>query len=115
LSCRFSVVRVWVPNGTQVTDLRVFQLWRLPGWQDRLACGDMDAGSEVRPAGRVGAGYQPGIAEHHGGDGAGGAAAGRAGGGAAGYLLATLAGKSILIAAHGKGVARYRLPETLRE
>ena len=30
-------------------------------------------------------------------------------------LLAALAGKSILIAAHGKGVARYRLPETLRE
>ncbi len=30
-------------------------------------------------------------------------------------LLAALAGKSILTAAHGKGVARYRLPETLRE
>ena len=30
-------------------------------------------------------------------------------------LLAALAGKSILIAEHGKGVARYRLPETLRE
>src|SRR5262245_25273257 len=30
-------------------------------------------------------------------------------------LLAALAGKSILIAAHGEGVARYRLPETLRE
>ena len=30
-------------------------------------------------------------------------------------LLAALAGKSILIAAHGQGVARYRLPETLRE
>src|SRR6516225_11560173 len=30
-------------------------------------------------------------------------------------LLAALAGKSILIAAHRKGVARYRLPETLRE
>ena len=30
-------------------------------------------------------------------------------------LLAALAGKSILIVAHGKGVARYRLPETLRE
>jgi predicted ATPase/DNA-binding CsgD family transcriptional regulator len=30
-------------------------------------------------------------------------------------LLAALAGKSILIAAHGKGTARYRLPETLRE
>ena len=30
-------------------------------------------------------------------------------------LLAALADKSILIAAHGKGVARYRLPETLRE
>jgi predicted ATPase/DNA-binding CsgD family transcriptional regulator len=30
-------------------------------------------------------------------------------------LLAALAGKSILIAVHGDGVARYRLPETLRE
>ena len=30
-------------------------------------------------------------------------------------LLAALAGKSILMAAHGQGVARYRLPETLRE
>ncbi len=30
-------------------------------------------------------------------------------------LLAALAGKSILIAAHGHGVARFRLPETLRE
>ena len=30
-------------------------------------------------------------------------------------LLAALAGKSVLTAAHGKGVARYRLPETLRE
>jgi predicted ATPase len=30
-------------------------------------------------------------------------------------LLAALAGKSVLIAAHGEGVARYRLPETLRE
>jgi predicted ATPase/DNA-binding NarL/FixJ family response regulator len=30
-------------------------------------------------------------------------------------LLAALAGKSILIVAHGEGVARYRLPETLRE
>ena len=30
-------------------------------------------------------------------------------------LLAALAGKSILIAEHGEGVARYRLPETLRE
>ena len=30
-------------------------------------------------------------------------------------LLAALAGKSILTAAHGAGVARYRLPETLRE
>jgi hypothetical protein len=30
-------------------------------------------------------------------------------------LLAALAGKSILTAAHGKGVARYRLPEPLRE
>ena len=30
-------------------------------------------------------------------------------------LLAALADKSILVAAHGKGVARYRLPETLRE
>ena len=30
-------------------------------------------------------------------------------------LLAALAGKSILIAAHGAGVARYRLPEVLRE
>ena len=30
-------------------------------------------------------------------------------------LLAALTGKSILIAAHGQGVARYRLPETLRE
>ena len=30
-------------------------------------------------------------------------------------LLAALAEKSILIAAHGDGVARYRLPETLRE
>ena len=30
-------------------------------------------------------------------------------------LLAALAGKSILIAEHGQGVARYRLPETLRE
>ena len=30
-------------------------------------------------------------------------------------LLAALAGKSILTAAHGPGVARYRLPETLRE
>jgi predicted ATPase/DNA-binding CsgD family transcriptional regulator len=30
-------------------------------------------------------------------------------------LLAALVGKSILTAAHGKGVARYRLPETLRE
>src|SRR5215469_16116684 len=30
-------------------------------------------------------------------------------------LLAALAGKSIVIAAQGKGVARYRLPETLRE
>ena len=30
-------------------------------------------------------------------------------------LLAALAGKSILTAAHGKSVARYRLPETLRE
>jgi len=31
------------------------------------------------------------------------------------HLLAALAGKAILIAAHGQGVARYRLPETLRE
>ena len=30
-------------------------------------------------------------------------------------LLAALAGKSILIVVHGKGVARYRLPEVLRE
>jgi predicted ATPase/DNA-binding NarL/FixJ family response regulator len=30
-------------------------------------------------------------------------------------LLAALAAKSILTVAHGKGVARYRLPETLRE
>jgi non-specific serine/threonine protein kinase len=30
-------------------------------------------------------------------------------------LLAALAGKSILTAAHSEGVARYRLPETLRE
>jgi predicted ATPase len=30
-------------------------------------------------------------------------------------LVAALAGKSILIAAHREGVARYRLPETLRE
>ena len=30
-------------------------------------------------------------------------------------LLAALAGKSVLTAAHGKGVARYRLPEPLRE
>ena len=30
-------------------------------------------------------------------------------------LLAALADKSVLIAAHGEGVARYRLPETLRE
>ena len=30
-------------------------------------------------------------------------------------LLAALAGKSILTAAHGEGVARYRLPEPLRE
>jgi predicted ATPase/DNA-binding NarL/FixJ family response regulator len=30
-------------------------------------------------------------------------------------LLATLADKSILIASHGQGVTRYRLPETLRE
>ena len=30
-------------------------------------------------------------------------------------LLAALAGKSILTAGHGEGVARYRLPETLRE
>ena len=30
-------------------------------------------------------------------------------------LLAALAGKSILTVAHGQGVARYRLPETLRE
>jgi non-specific serine/threonine protein kinase len=30
-------------------------------------------------------------------------------------LLAALAGKSILIAVHGEGVARYRLPEPLRE
>jgi predicted ATPase/DNA-binding NarL/FixJ family response regulator len=30
-------------------------------------------------------------------------------------LLAALAGKSILIVAHGQGGARYRLPETLRE
>src|SRR5215471_1947470 len=30
-------------------------------------------------------------------------------------LLAALAGKSIVIAAQGRGVARYRLPETLRE
>ena len=30
-------------------------------------------------------------------------------------LLAALADKSILIAGHGEGVARYRLPETLRE
>jgi non-specific serine/threonine protein kinase len=30
-------------------------------------------------------------------------------------LLAALAGKSILIVAHAEGVARYRLPETLRE
>ena len=30
-------------------------------------------------------------------------------------LLAALAGQSVLIAAHGQGVARYRLPETLRE
>ena len=30
-------------------------------------------------------------------------------------LLAALADKSILTAAHGKGMARYRLPETLRE
>src|SRR5262249_3087881 len=30
-------------------------------------------------------------------------------------LLAALASKSILIVADGKGVARYRLPETLRE
>ena len=30
-------------------------------------------------------------------------------------LLAALAGKSVLIAEHGEGVARYRLPETLRE
>ena len=30
-------------------------------------------------------------------------------------LLAALAGKSVLITEHGEGVARYRLPETLRE
>jgi predicted ATPase/DNA-binding CsgD family transcriptional regulator len=30
-------------------------------------------------------------------------------------LLAALVGKSVLIVAHGRGVARYRLPETLRE
>jgi len=30
-------------------------------------------------------------------------------------LLAALAGKSVLIAAHGTGTARYRLPEVLRE
>jgi predicted ATPase len=30
-------------------------------------------------------------------------------------LLAALVGKSIVIAAHGRGVVRYRLPETLRE
>ena len=30
-------------------------------------------------------------------------------------LLAALAGKSVLIVVHGKGVARYRLPEVLRE
>ena len=30
-------------------------------------------------------------------------------------LLAALAGKSVLIAEHGQGVARYRLPEVLRE
>ncbi len=30
-------------------------------------------------------------------------------------LLAALAGKSVLTAGHGQGVARYRLPETLRE